>query len=363
MQKLFSRLRVLTIAFIIAFTPDLMAQDCECSICRIPCNSPISAHRNPACPINKSRNSNASAQGTSLETQIMGAILQSVIQSLFEPSPTKTEPTAQERAQMEWAFMENQRQIAARQAELKRYNDSLSQARHDRIMQDYKKLDENQTLSIKEIDEKSKWTADINFNCKITSFSGNVFVVKTGGKMVKLTPDLAIDLLPGDWIYTDRGSRVKLHYNYEKGGKDIILGQNSFVNIITDELGANIPNLTKGSMYLAGNAASEMSAVAMDELKGLEDDLTRKRNAWAAKFKVRTPSAICGIRGTAFTVDQDSVSGTTVTVMEGMVELTGILMNEHILVEAGQKGMVTPQGEIIGPIKTNETNIDKWWDK
>lgn len=43
--------------------------------------------------------STSGSSGTSLETQIMGAIFQSLIQSAFSTEKTTTEPTAEEKAQ------------------------------------------------------------------------------------------------------------------------------------------------------------------------------------------------------------------------------------------------------------------------
>jgi len=156
----------------------------------------------------------------------MGAVFQSMIRSAFAPGKTIVEPTAEEKAQEEKIAQERQKFMAIRQAKLKRYNDSVSEARHDKMMKDYKPLPGSGDLAYKGLDDKKKWAADVKFNCKITSFRGDIRIVKSDGSIRKLSADNPVDLAPGDWIYTNRDSRLKLHYAFEDGGKDLIIGQN-----------------------------------------------------------------------------------------------------------------------------------------
>jgi len=324
-----------------------------------------------SCPYyNPPSKASAASSGTSLETEIMGAIFQSVIQSIFAPSKTETEPTAAEKAQIERLDLERQKQMALRQAKLRRYNDSIAEARHDKMMKDYKPLPGSENLTYKGLDDnKKRWAADINFNCKITGFKGDVRIVKADGSIRKFSADQPVDLAPGDWIYTNRDSRIKLHYEFENEGKDIIVGQNSFVNIITDENGTHLPNLVNGRTYIRSSIVDEMDAVAREGkislMKNLDDGLKKQQELLKRKIMkpaMRTPACALAVRGTTFSVSHDSLNVTTLCVFEGAVDLTGLVMGYTLTIEAGSMCIVSATGEITGPVKIEDLEIDRWWE-
>lgn len=331
---------------------NLIAQNCVCALCNVSCSSPASAHTNSSCPVYKSRVANSGSgtisSGKSMETAIMGAILQSMLSS----SKINSAKSAEEKLKLEREEQERKKQLAIEQENLKRYNDYIAQVNHDKMMKDYKKLDDGGELSYKGLDKEKKWKVSTNFNCKINSFKGEVSIFKSNGTVQKLSKDQSVNLAPGDWIYTGKDSWLKLHYEFEKGGKDMILGQNSFMNIVTNEEGTNVPNLVKGRTYVTNSVVDDISAKTKEELI-----------SWRGKFEVRTPTAICGIRGTTFSITQDSLSGTSLIVTKGAVELKGLLIEQMIIIEAGYKGIVTPLGEILGPIKIEESEIEKWWEE
>lgn len=332
----------------------------------------MNGNHKTSCPYyNPPSKSSTASSGTTLETEIMGAIFQSVFQSIFAPTKTETEPTAAEKAQIERIDLERNKQMALRQAKLKRYNDSIAEARHDKMMKDYKPLDGSEKLAYKGLDDNNKkWTADVKFNCKITDFKGDIRIVRSDGSIRKFSADQPVDLAPGDWIYTNRDSRIKLHYELENGGKDIIIGQNSFVNIVTDENGTHLPNLVNGKTYIRSSIIDEMEAVAREDVmslkRDLEEGLSAQYNLSKKKFAkpaIRTPSCVLANRGTTFSVSHDSLNVTTLSVFEGAVDLTGLVMGYTVTVEAGNKYIVGASGEITGPIKIEDSEIVKWWEE
>lgn len=238
-------------------------------------------------------------------------------------------------------------------------------------MKDYKPLPGSGNVAYKGLDDnKKKWVADVNFNCKITDFKGDVRIVKSDGSIRKFSADEPVDLAPGDWIYTNSDSRIKLHYETENGGKDIIIGQKSFVNIITDENGDNLPNLVNGKTYIRSNIVDEMAAVAEESnasmLKNLDDGLRKQQEMLKRKIMkpaLRTPTCVLANRGTAFSVSHDSLNVTTLSVFEGAVDLTGLVMGYTVTIEAGNKCIVGASGEITGPVKIDYPEIDSWWEE
>jgi hypothetical protein len=359
--KALSGIVLIIIMLLVPF--NLSAQNCVCALCNVPCSSPASAHTNPNCPVYKNRVANSGSNATSPGNNMEYTIMSSILQSMFSSSKNNSAQSAKEKLRLAKEGQEMQRQIAIQQAILKKYNDSTAQARHDKMMKDYKKLDGSENLAYKGLDNENKWTASVKFNCKITSFEGNVQIVKSDGSIRKLSENQPMDIAPGDWIYTEKDSRLKLHYNFENGGKDIIIGQLSYINIVVNEDGIQMPKLIKGNIYATNSIVDDISAKTKEGLISLDNDLKIQQNKWKGKFEVRTPTAICGIRGTTFSISQDSLSGTSLIVTKGTVELKGLLIEQKIIIEAGYKGIVSPSGQIIGPIKIEDSEIEKWWEE
>jgi hypothetical protein len=79
------------------------------------------------------------------------------------------------------------------------------------------------------------------------------------------------------------------------------------------------------------------------------------------KLEIRTPTVAIAIRGTEFTVTEDSVMGAEIIVFEGFVEIKGNVSQESKLIEGGYKGSVTLDGVISGPYIIDTININRWW--
>jgi hypothetical protein len=258
-----------------------------------------------------------------------------------------------------------QQQLAILLAKQKRQNDSIAQANHDKMMKDYKPLEGSADLSYKGLDDKPKM-APVHFNCKITSFHGKVLVVKSNGQQIDLSETQSADIVPGDWIATNENSWIKLHYAFENGGEDITIGSKSVLTIGINDDGTHSPTLMRGKMYAVnqlgtGQVYQEGGGI-IDQATFEVDKLKEKIKNKIIRMNVRTPIAVCGIRGTEFTVNVDDFSNTEVNVMNGIVDLFGILKDNVITLTAGTKGIVKTSGEILGPLKIDEaTNTDSWW--
>jgi len=98
-------------------------------------------------------------------------------------------------------------------------------------------------------------------------------------------------------------------------GDTIITGKSEFVKVLFD----------KHKFYIFGN--SELTII-LDKKKNILLD-QKKGNSWfkinplkgGKTFKVKTPSAVAGVRGTAFSIRIDSDTVTAVCVCEGSVEV------------------------------------------
>ena len=335
--------------------------NCKCAVCGVPCNSPVSAHTNPACPIYKNSQNNKSGGSSpafqpSFEQQIMLNIFSNILKKAFHNNGNSNKPSLQQQVQEREKADRNQKQLSLLLTRQKRSYDSIAQAKHDLMMKAYKQLDGGGSLNFKGLDDDKSKTS-VNFNCMITSFNGDVRVLKADGKTIELAQNQTINLGLGDWIATGSNSMVKLHYNFESGGEDLMLGQKSAMTIVADEFGSHLPKFMRGNYYVTNNKVSEKIAEYQEELISETNKLKGKLYR---KFNFYTTTCALTVRGTEFTIRVDESENTEVNVKNGEVDLTGNLLRGTITLSKGEKGVAKVTGEIIGPLPVEEMTFENW---
>jgi len=323
----------------------------------------MNGNHKPTC---SSYNRASSGTSTSGKLNFQEEIMMNLFSRLLTNSVKNNQQTEQQKAQK---LAQEKRDEDMRQQRLailltkqKRYNDSVA---HARMMKDYKPLEGSSDLSYKGLDDNKPKQSIVHFNCKITSFQGKVIVLKSNGQQIILSETQSADLAPGDWIATGENSRIKLHYAFESGGKDMILHPKSAISIETGDNGDQEPNLMKGKMYMVDDdkfVQSKIAEMALDANNALANGLgnikASLKNEMNRRIHIRTPSAVLADRGTEFTVNVDDFNVTEVNVKNGIVDLTNNLKNKTITLTEGTKGIVKATGEIIGPLEMNETQFD-----
>lgn len=78
--------------------------------------------------------------------------------------------------------------------------------------------------------------------------------------------------------------------------------------------------------------------------------------------KIRTPDGFLGDMGTEFLVASDK-SGTTVTVLDGVVIATDLAGKKTVEVKAGQSTFIKHEGLPEDPKPYDPAKIDRWWEK
>lgn len=330
----------------------------------VECGGVNGNHKTSCSYYNRAAKPASASPGNSLDLQ------QQIMLNIFSGMLNNTvnnnnKSVAQNLAQEQRAEAIRQQQLAILLANQQRLNDSISQANHGRMMKDYKPLAGSSDLSYKGLDDKPDM-APVRFNCKITSFQGKVIVVKSNGQQIALSETQLADIGPGDWIATGENSRVKMHYVFENGGEDITIGSKSVLTIGIYDDGTHSPTLMRGKMYAVNQSGARQvyqeGDGIIDQAAFEADRLKEKIKNKIIRMNVRTPTAVCGIRGTEFTVNVDDFSNTEVNVMDGIVDLLGILKDNTITLTAGTRGIVKTSGEIFGPFKIDKTaNTDGWW--
>jgi len=78
--------------------------------------------------------------------------------------------------------------------------------------------------------------------------------------------------------------------------------------------------------------------------------------------KVRTRDAVIGARGTEFLVETDK-SGTSVTVLEGLLGVTDLAGKKTVEVAGGQSAFIKHGGLPEDPKSFDPAKIERWWEK
>ena len=318
----------------------------------VECGGMNGNHKTTCSSYNRS-SSGTSSNKTSFEKDIMLNIFSTTLNNLFS-----NKPSAQDTEKTRLQEVQRQQALTALLAKQKQYNDSIAKAKHNRMMKDYKQLEGGGDVKFKTLDDNA-WKPSVHFNCKITAIKGEVTVLKSNGKKILLSETQSVDLVPGDWIATGNSSRLKMHYAFENGGEDILLGQETVINIVTNEDGTHVPKLMKGDMYVVNNKLKEeLANKVLDKKDELANESPIMQKLRKKLGEVRTPSAALAVRGTEFAIKVDEFDNTEVNVKNGIVDLTGILINGTITLTAGTKGIVKGTGEIVGPLKFDEKQFD-----
>ena len=246
---------------------------------------------------------------------------------------------------------QNNEEIAARE---KRINDSIQNAKHDNMMKSFKMLDNSKPAGMKSIDDYSPGKFNkVNFNCKITSYTGVVEILRKGKLIAESRNIGEIELQPGDVIRTGTMGIVKLHYNFENGGKDLILGGHTELEIIKNESGNNIPMLRRGRFFAAGETVPE----------NVQKYVWNYKNNLKKQADLRTPDAVCAVRGTLFTIDQDDAAGSEFNVFNGSILVAPITGTDSVLLTKGKRVVVSPQGKISDLLPADLKKLALWRDE
>lgn len=205
----------------------------------------------------------------------------------------------------------------------------------------------------------------------VTSYSGNVLILKKNSETIPLEDKGSGYLEVGDEIWTLDNSSVELQF---LDGRGVIrLGEYSKIKMDEGE-GMQILNMLKGKVHIAVEKMDEYLKMLNEKFKeykekistipeDIENYLRRMNAKMERKCKVRTPTAVIGPRGTEFLVFEDEKTGTELIVLEGSVELKGTKGEKSIIINAGYRGTATKDGRLSDPGKIDLSKIERWWEE
>ncbi|MFH1353653.1 MAG: FecR family protein [bacterium] len=165
----------------------------------------------------------------------------------------------------------------------------------------------------------------------VVKVDGTAYLNSTG-TWQKLVPEMALET--GNSVTTEDGSTVLLKFT---NGHTLKILENSIFSIKE-----NTPNLKDMDLWL-GEIGAKIEKLPPSE-----------------KFFIRTPAAVCAVRGTKFNVAVDESKKTNVYVEEGTV---GVMDNEglgeEVFVDGGMMTTVSPGERAAPPVKQKPREKEK----
>jgi hypothetical protein len=158
----------------------------------------------------------------------------------------------------------------------------------------------------------------------------------------------------GDEIVTHENSKGQLYCM--DGMCWIDVDANTRLKLESSDSGSQAFGLMKGKLYVAVNRAVDS---VMKQGRMVRERVKKK-------VEIRTPTAVCGVRGTQFMISTDDSGGTTLAVFEGSVSVRSRredpLRNE-ILVNGGYQLKISSNGEMSEPNRLDAAEAQRWWEQ
>lgn len=212
--------------------------------------------------------------------------------------------------------------------------------------------------------------------------TGRVAVTKQNGDQYELKSGQNQFLENGDIITTGNDGMVDLKFLEGRGS--VTVGPDSKIKMLNENDSTAVMEVMKGKIYSGIIKADEYEKKMVEMYQDFSADsllnsfsqfnsmtpeqrtrfirnnvlkLFRKE-----KFEVRTPSAICGIRGTHFSIRVPNANTTELQVIEGKVEVTSVSETMPAMVCGGQSCIINKNGGVPLAVQTDTLNFNKWWE-
>lgn len=230
-------------------------------------------------------------------------------------------------------------------------------------------IDKNMAYVRNRMVEQSKTGAKIGG--MVTQSSGRVRVIsgKPPYEAVSMDGERPGYFEEGDTIETYDNSHAEIQFLDGRGSMDI--GEFSRVKMEKKDAFSETLSLVKGKIHASVDKADafgqwlEQKAVeAADNPDTFLSDQFGKIRAdvkkYSKKFEVRTPAAICAVRGTTFTMSADDSGTTVIELIEGEVEVKNLKTSALMLLRGGEKMTLISDGTVrIEPLQLPSKS---WWE-
>lgn len=177
----------------------------------------------------------------------------------------------------------------------------------------------------------------------VSHISGPAMCRKKGAEeWIDLNSESGAYLEPGDEIRTASG---QVELRMLEGEGTLTVGPFTRFTMRKPGLGAELIDLYEGTI--------------MPQIK---KQLHSLQDKYFERFRVRTPAAVCGVRGTQFLVKVDSEKATELVVLDGTVEVRGLSGEKTVFVKAGRMIRVRKDEDIPESSSVDLNTITIWWE-
>lgn len=205
---------------------------------------------------------------------------------------------------------------------------------------------------------KEERTLSERYETMISKMRGKVHARLLGRERV-LNPDEPLSLREGEEIRTFERSSAQLECM--DGAGSVQMGENSRVIIQEKNDETEALRLQEGKVYTRLRQGEAFLAEITDELR---TDITELKaylkHRLKKKMEVRTPVAVCAVRGTAFSVEVDAQGMTRISMEEGAVTLYDLKGNKIGDIKGGEAMMIAPDGSHF---ISHHEKIERWWEE
>jgi len=216
----------------------------------------------------------------------------------------------------------------------------------------------------------------------VTGVSGRVELFRKGGEKVTLSGVGEGFLQAGDEIITYGDGR--LEFQMLDGRGTTTVGPYTRVRMVEESPERVVMEQLKGKVYTAIDSLDtwvdrmkqgyqswrrDLDTVSTADWKELrryleegtdELKLRLKHEIETRMYKIKTPTAICGVRGTRFDVEVTADEGTRICVEEGVVAVSDPSETRTFTVKGGETLSIDRKG-VDGPVATGK--VTGWWEK
>ena len=176
----------------------------------------------------------------------------------------------------------------------------------------------------------------------------------------------AVSVLNGTVTRTSKGKKTELDPNTPvRPGDRINTGLNGFVEIFSTD--GNRVQLDKNSEYMFVKQGKDLSIYKLrtGRIRQIVTQVklmpARGKILMMRRTTVRTPNAAVAVRGTSFQLEVEK-KNTTVTVLDGEVELSPNRGKKKVKVKKGETATIDAKGKITGPEPFEAKSVKKWWE-
>lgn len=202
----------------------------------------------------------------------------------------------------------------------------------------------------------------------VSDYSGRAEILRANGEILPLDRNNPGFMEPGDKVQTLNGTAEVQMLDGRGTAK---IGPYSEFVMWKDTPEEQMAELVKGKVHMTIDKVDEHVKKIKENIEHYQKDIQRieewseeylksLENKIDRRFSVKTPTAVLGVRGTAYTIEIKDLKTVEITVLKGAVEVRPIGGDSPLIVSEGYRVIAAKEG--ISPPQKIKI-INKWWER